>query len=225
MKKLLSLLSACVAVMGYLTSSPACASMVTTPWQSAQFVLGKINRTTSVNFLGFDPVQGNLSGVALKFVFDEKLDDSISSFIPGGVDANIVSATSTITVSAPLGLQALSKLTTKAYSGPDNPYSGNPAAGSVFESVTAINVSSDTATITGDVSQLLPYIGSVNNVLVNVRGTVKQNGLSPGVTAIDEGHASGIVYLQYIYDVPEPATIVLFVFGFLALMQWRRRRV
>ena len=64
-----------------------------------------------------------------------------------------------------------------------------------------------------------------NSVTINVDGEGDQSGsLPPNVMNGYSASANGMVYLQYIYQVPEPASMALFALGLLALTQLRRRK-
>ena len=72
---------------------------------------------------------------------------------------------------------------------------------------------------------LAGYLGASNTVSIAVNGVGSQSGsLPPNVLNGYSGSANGVVYLQYIYDIPEPASMALFAVGLLALTQLRRRK-
>ena len=228
MKKLMSLLTSCVAAIGFVAAAPASATPLTTAWQAVDFSLASINDSTSLNFFGFDSKLGSLTGVVIKFTLTETLTDTIYNFNSKPVTVgfpNPVSATSTITAFGPLGLKTVNQLTTPGFSGViAGAVNGVPTQKS--STITATNITSGPATITGDAIQLAKYVGGTNSIVIGVDGYGTQNGsLANNVLTGYDGNAYGTVYMQYIYDIPEPATIALFAMGLLALTQLRRRKL
>lgn len=223
-KQIVSLLSAFVAVFALLGSAPASATIITSPWQSATFNFTTVNASANLTFNGFDPSLGTLLGVVIKFTLNETLTDKVYNFgDPALIGAPFaVSATSTITASGPLGLHSVNQLTT-------TPFSGTVQSGpAVIGTATATALDVGPSTLNGNPNTLGAYIGGTNNVTINVTGYGTQNGsLSPDVFSGYSGSANGIVYLQYIYAIPEPAAIALFALGLLLMMgvaQWRSRQ-
>lgn len=223
-KKIVSLLSAFAATFALLGPAPASATVLTTDWQSASFNFSSVNASANLAFDGFNSSLGSLIGVVIKFTLNEVLNDRAFNFSdsPAQVGApNPVSATSTITASGPLGLTSVNQLTTPGYTG------------AVASGLTTIGSASLTNFLVGPVQlngnpvSLANYIGGTNSVTIAMTGTGTQNGsLSPDVMTGYLGTASGIVYLQYIYAIPEPAAIAVFALGLLLLSvaMWRRRQ-
>ncbi|NUU01822.1 choice-of-anchor E domain-containing protein [Herbaspirillum robiniae] len=222
MKKILSLLTSCAAALSFMAAAPASATVLTTPWQSAEFSLDSIDASQNLSFTGFDSTLGTLIGVVIKFTMSETLVDTIYNFTSHLVTVGVpngVSATSTVTASGPLGLQTVNQLTT-------TPYTGTIAAGANNQVTATLNdVNSGPSSISGNPSSLAAYIGGTNSVTIAVSSVGSQSGsLQPGVLTGYDGSSRGVVYLQYIYDIPEPASIALFALGLLALTQLRRRK-
>lgn len=228
MKKFASLFASCAAALSFVAAAPASATALTTPWQSGTFSLATLDSTANVTFAGFDTSLGSLIGVSIKYVVNEVLADTIYNFNPYDVtvgNPTPVSATSTITAAGPLGLSTITQLTTSPlFAGL---VQGN--GGQVFSTYTISNVVNDVTsavgTISGNSTTLANYLGNTNTVSITVSGVGSQSGSLP-VNVLNgySGSSNGIVYLQYIYDIPEPATIALFAMGLLALTQLRRRK-
>jgi len=228
MKKLASLLVSFAAALSFVAAAPASATILTTPWQSGNFNLATVDGSAKVNFSGFDSSLGTLVGVTIKFIVNESLSDIIYNFNNYAVtvgNPNGVSATSTITATGPLGLTTVNQLTTSPlYAGV---VGANTGAGYVPTTVsnTVSGIASPVNTINGNPTTLASYLGASNTVSINVNGVGSQSGsLPPGVFNSYSGNSNGVVYLQYIYDIPEPASMALFAVGLLALTQLRRRK-
>ncbi|MFJ3054900.1 choice-of-anchor E domain-containing protein [Herbaspirillum sp. NPDC087042] len=223
-KHLLSLFSAFVATLALLGPAPASATIVTSGWQSQSFNFSTVNASTNLSFDGFDASLGTLLGVVIKFSLNETLNDL--AFNMGNSALTVgnpvkVSATSTITASGPLGLTTVNQLTT-------TPYSGSVTTGlSTIGTATLSNYMVGPTQLNGNMSTLGAYIGGSNSVTIAVTGVGTQSGsLSPSVMTGYNGSANGIVYLQYIYAIPEPTMLALFALGLLMLTAttWRRRQ-
>jgi len=228
MKKLASLLVSCAAALSFVAAAPASATILTTPWQSGNFNLATVDGSATVNFAGFDSSLGTLVGVTIKYIVNETLTDTIYNFNSNAVtvgNPNGVSATSTITAKGPLGLTTVTQLTTSPlYAGLVD---GN--GGSVFSTHAITNtvngIASPVNTLNGNPTTLASYLGASNTVSIAVNGVGSQSGsLPPNVLNGYSGSANGVVYLQYLYDIPEPASMALFAVGLLALTQLRRRK-
>lgn len=223
-KQITSLLSALAATVALLAAAPASATIVSSDWQSESFSFSSVNASTTLQFDGFSSGLGTLLGVVIKFTLNETLSNVVFNFgnTPAAVGNPVkVSATSTITASGPLGLTSVSQLTT-------TPYAGNVAAGlSTIGVATLNNATVGPTQLNGNMTTLASYVGGTNSVTITVDGVGSQSGsLSPSVLAGYNGSANGVVYLQYIYAIPEPAVVALFALGLLMLgaVTMRRRQ-
>ncbi|QDD67163.1 choice-of-anchor E domain-containing protein [Herbaspirillum seropedicae] len=231
MKKFSSLLVSFAAAASFMAAAPAHATLttVTSAWQQAAFDLPTIDASATVQFNGFNASLGKLIGVTVKFIMDETLTDTIYNFNTRAVtvgNPRPVFATSTITATGPLGLSTVNQLTTTPqFAGvvPAAPALGSFGSKSISNTVTGIQ--SGPVTVNGTPASLAAYIGGQNSVTINVDGEGSQSGsLPPNVMNGYSASANGMVYLQYIYQVPEPASMALFALGLLALTQLRRRK-
>ncbi|MFJ3054902.1 choice-of-anchor E domain-containing protein [Herbaspirillum sp. NPDC087042] len=212
-----------------MAAAPASATTLTTSWQSANFSLASVDGTAQVNFAGFDSSLGTLVGVTIKYIVNETLSDLVYNSNNYAVTVGNpvgLSATSTITVTGPLGLTTVSQLTTSPlYAGNVGSLADNNNQAAVVATNTVTGIASPVNTITGNPTTLASYLGASNTVTIGVKGVGSQSGsLPPGVFNSYSGSSNGVVYLQYIYDIPEPASIALFAVGLLALTQLRRRK-
>ena len=146
--------------------------------------------------------------------------------IIGKLFSAVSTATSTITVTGPLGLTTINQLTTSPlYAGNVGSLADNGNTSVAVATNTVTGIASPVNTITGNPTSLASYLGATNTVTISVNGVGSQSGsLPPGVFNSYSGSSNGVVYLQYIYDIPEPASIALFAVGLLALTQLRRRK-
>ena len=156
------------------------------------------------------------AGNALDLATARSLHDAARAVAADADDAAMA-----ITASGPLGLTSVSQLTT-------TPYAGNVAAGlSTIGVATLNNATVGPTQLNGNMTTLASYVGGTNSVTITVDGVGSQSGsLSPSVLAGYNGSANGVVYLQYIYAIPEPAVVALFALGLLMLgaVTMRRRQ-
>jgi hypothetical protein len=212
------LMAACLSF-----ATPASATLVNGAWQSAAFDFSDINADAELSFNGFDASLGRLVGVIIEFTLNETLSEHIYNINNHAVlvgRPNQVSSTSTITVSGPLGLSIVNQLSTAGFVG---------MAPVGLTTVATVNTPTDflvgPASISGNPVLLNTYIGGANTVEIDVTGFGTQSGsLPPNAYAGYEGDSNGIVYLQYVYDIPEPGSIALLGLGLIGLAVWRRRK-
>jgi hypothetical protein len=213
------LMAACLSF-----ATPASATLVNGAWQSAAFAFSDVNDDAELSFNGFDASLGSLVGVIIEFTLNESLSENIFNTGSHSVlvgRPNQVSSTSTITASGPLGLSVVNQLSTPGFFGTV------PGAG--LTTVATVNTPANflvgPASISGNPVALNTYIGGVNTVVIDVAGFGTQSGsLPPGAFAGYVGESNGIVYLQYVYDIPEPGSIALFGLGLIGLAVWRHRK-
>jgi hypothetical protein len=215
----LGLLAACL-----FTAPPASATVVTSAWQNATFNFASIDDNTTLNFDGFDSGLGRLIDVVLKFTLNETLINDVFNFGRAPVrigSPGAVSATSTVTVSAPLSMTLTNSFSTPGFVGMVPV--GGPTQ--VKTATLPIDFLVGIVTRAGDPLSLAAYIGGSNSVAIDVTGFGNMSGTLPAaVFAGYEGSSYGVVSLQYQYDVPEPASIALFSLGLIGLAAMLRRR-
>jgi hypothetical protein len=215
----LGLLASCL-----FTTTPAAANVVSSAWQNATFNFDAIDDNTTLNFNGFDAGLGRLMKVILKFTLNETLTDDVFNFGHGPVRIGApgaVSATSVITLSAPLGMILTNSFSTPGYVGMV------PLGGpTMVESATLpLDFLVGIVSRSGTPISLAAYIGGSDSVAIDVTGFGNQIGTLPvGVFAGYDGSSNGLVSLQYEYDIPEPASIALFSLGLIGLAAMLRRR-
>lgn len=213
-----------ILAMGVMASTASAANIQFTDWQDSNFHYdnqgyAELSPSAELLFNGFDSSLGILTSVSIYMSISETLNNTIynGSSRPKAISG--VSATSTTSLSGPLGLSVAFTLTTPAYTG---------SVGVGLSTVGSSSFNGDTSISTiSTPTNLSSYIGGINAISLQILYSDFLSGSVSGkVFAGNETYLDVVAHIRYGYaKILEPSIIILLSIGFAAMVTPRRKAI